>query len=204
MSHRKRNAWESRLKAMRLNLKYAQCVANIPVFVMETMATENLSESMQKVPPLKSFKRYSTNATITTFRLYNGCLSVFIRIEGMGKEAATDARALGVAIPQLGKGEYHIEQTMNAEFGDEENFSLTFAGTWNRYKRVKQLTDAFGKEATKVSVKMTLRADFLEGLEVDNEEYQTIRDIFTTLGMGKLVVDAEPIGTGETPNGDIK
>lgn len=117
---------------------------------------------------------------------------LFIRIEGMGKEAATDARALGVAIPQLGKGEYHIEQTMNAEFGDEEMFSLTFTGTWNRYKRVKQLTDAFGKEATKVSVKMTLRADFTDGLDVNGEEYQTIRDIFTTLGMGKLVVDAEP------------
>ena len=119
---------------------------------------------------------------------------LFIRIEGMGKEAATDARALGVAIPQLGKGEYHIEQTMNAEFGEEEMFSLTFAGTWNRYKRVKQLTDALGKEATKVSVKMTLRADFPDGLEVNNEDYQTIRDIFTTLGMGKLIVDAEPVG----------
>lgn len=117
---------------------------------------------------------------------------LFIRIEGMGKEAATDARALGVAIPQLGKGEYHIEQTMNAEFGDEEIFSLTFTGSWNRYKRVKTLTDAFGQEATKVSVKMTLRADFPDGLEVDNEDYQTIRDIFTTLGMGKLIVDAEP------------
>ena len=122
---------------------------------------------------------------------------LFIRIEGMGKEAATDARALGVAIPQLGKGEYHIEQTMNAEFGDEEMFSLTFAGTWNRYKRVKTMTDAFGQEATKVSVKMTLRADFTDGLEVDNEDYQTIRDIFTTLGMGKLIVDVEPSGAGE-------
>lgn len=122
---------------------------------------------------------------------------LFIRIEGMGKEAATDARSLGVAIPQIGKGEYHIEQTMNAEFGDEEMFSLTFTGTWNRYKRVKQLTDALGKEATKVSVKMTLRADFPDGLKVNNEDYQTIRDIFTTLGMGKLIVDAEPLGAGE-------
>jgi len=32
---------------------------------------------------------------------------------------------------------------------------------------------------------------------VDNEDYQTIRDIFTTLGMGKLIVDAEPGGEGE-------
>ena len=32
---------------------------------------------------------------------------------------------------------------------------------------------------------------------MDNDDYQTVRDIFATLGMGKLVVDAEPSGAGE-------
>lgn len=81
--------------------------------------------------------------------------------------------------------------TLNRKTSTIPNFQKT-RGAWNRYKRVKTLTDAFGQEATKISVKMTLRADFPDGLEVDNGDYQTIRDIFTTLGMGKLTVDAEP------------
>lgn len=119
---------------------------------------------------------------------------IFVRCEGVGKEAAADVRALGLAIPQLGKGEFHVEQTMNAEFGEGANgerFTLNFGGSWDRYKRVKQLTDAFGQEASKVNVKCTLRATFAEGLPVDSTQFGNLRDIFAQLGMGKIVVDAE-------------
>ncbi|MGI6458648.1 MAG: ATP-binding protein [Candidatus Hydrogenedentales bacterium] len=117
-----------------------------------------------------------------------------VRCEGLGKEAAADARALGLAIPQLGKGNYRVEQTLNAEFGEgagHDIFSAIFDGSWDRYKRVKQLTDAFGQEATKVNVKCVLRATFDEGLPVESDQFQSMRDIFASLGMGKIVVDAE-------------
>lgn len=116
-----------------------------------------------------------------------------IHCEGVGKDAAADGRALGLAIPQLGKGSFRVEQTMSAEFdtGDvRETFSLMFQGAWDRYKRVKQLTDAFGQEASKLNLKTVLRATFPEGLDVESDQYHAIRDIFTTLDLGKLIVDA--------------
>jgi hypothetical protein len=116
---------------------------------------------------------------------------LFLTAEGQGKEAASDARALGLAIPQLGKGNYQVEQVLNAEFDDggaPASFSLRFSGSWDRYKRVKQLTDAFGQEASKVTV---LRATFPDGLPVASDQFQTLRDVFTTLGLGKLVADVE-------------
>ena len=122
---------------------------------------------------------------------------LLILIEGSGKSATTDARALGLAVPQLGKGQYRVEQTMGAEFGAEEQFSLSFKGGWDRYKRVKTLTDQFGQEATKVTVRTLLRADFADGLEVASDQFQTIRDVFTTLNLGKLTVDAEPLANQE-------
>jgi hypothetical protein len=122
---------------------------------------------------------------------------LFIRTEGSGKAGASDARSLGLAIPQLGKGQFRVDQIMGAEFGTDEQFRLAFAGGWERYKRVKTLTDAFGQEATKVTVKTTVRADFPDGLEVTSEQFQTMRDVFTTLGLGKLVVDAEPATADE-------
>ncbi len=119
---------------------------------------------------------------------------LFLTTEGQGKEAASDARALGLAIPQLGKGDYRVVQELKAEFhegAEPASFSVRFTGPWERYKRVKQLTDAFGQEATKVTVKTVLRATFPDGLPVGSDQFQTLRDVFTTLGLGKLVADVE-------------
>lgn len=119
---------------------------------------------------------------------------LFLTAEGQGKEAVADARALGLAIPQLGKGEYRVIQELNAEFhegAEPASFSVRFTGPWERYKRVKQLTDAFGQEATKVNVKTVLRASFPDGLLVSSDQFQTLRDVFTTLALGKLVADVE-------------
>ncbi len=122
-----------------------------------------------------------------------GLSRLFVRIEGTGKEGATEARAMGLAIPQLGKGQFHVEQSFNAEFGEAESLSLSFNGAWGRYKRVKQLTDAFGQEASKLLARTTLRADFPDGLAVDSDQFQTIHEVFTTLGFGHMVLDAEPL-----------
>ncbi|GAB4547126.1 MAG: DUF499 domain-containing protein [Anaerolineae bacterium] len=115
-----------------------------------------------------------------------------VHIEGQGKDGATEARSLGLAIPQLGRGDYHLEQSFNAEFGEDESLSLTFKGGWDRYKRLKQITDSFGQEANKLLVRTRLRADFAGGLEVTSDQFQTILEVFTTLGFGHMVLDAEP------------
>jgi hypothetical protein len=122
---------------------------------------------------------------------------LFIRVEGSGRTGAAEARSLGLAIPQLGKGQFFIEQNLTTEFGSAESLIVTFKGSWDRYKRLKTVTDPFAQEASKVSVVTTLRAEFPDGLPVDGPQYQTIRDVFTTLEMGKLIVDAEWAETRE-------
>lgn len=117
---------------------------------------------------------------------------LFVFIDGEGKEGATEARSIGLAIPQLGKGDFRLEQSFNAEFGDEDLVSVKFSGSWERYKRLKQATDSFGQEATKLLVRTTLRADFAAGMDVQGGQFQTFRDVFTTLGFGRMVLDAEP------------
>ena len=84
-------------------------------------------------------------------------------LEGTGRAGAAEARSLGLAIPQLGKGDYYLEQTFGAEFGAAETVSVKFTGGWDRYKRLKQVTDEFGKEADKLLVKTTLRIDYDAG-----------------------------------------
>ncbi|MCL4299782.1 MAG: DUF499 domain-containing protein [Anaerolineae bacterium] len=117
---------------------------------------------------------------------------LFMRIEGQGKDGADEARSLGLAIPQLGKGNFYLEQTFNAEFSSTETISVSFTGGWDRYKRLKQVTDAFGQEASKLIVRTTLRIDFPEGLAVAAGQFQTIHEVFTTLSFGRMVLDAEP------------
>jgi len=118
--------------------------------------------------------------------------SLTIRLDGAGKAGADEARALGLAIPQLGKGQFRVEQELTIEFGQDEYFQLKFNGTWDRYKRLKTVTDEFGKEAAKLTVKMTLQVTFPDGLAVDSDQFAQMRDIFDQLGFGRLTVEAKP------------
>ena len=120
---------------------------------------------------------------------------LFIRIEGMGKDAAKDVRSLGLAIPQMGKTQLQVDQRLVLEFGAGEKFELTFAGSWDRYKRIKQVTDALSQEASNASVRMGVRADFDGGLAPDSDQFQTIRDVLVNLGIGKILVDGQPGAT---------
>ena len=54
------------------------------------------------------------------------------------------------------------------------------------------VTDGLGQEASKLFASITLRADFPAGLAVDSDQFQTIHEVFTTLGFGHMVLDAEP------------
>ena len=121
---------------------------------------------------------------------------LFIRVEGMGKDAAKDVRSLGLAIPQIGKVQVQVDQRLVLEFGGEEKFTVEFKGSWDRYKRIKQVTDALSQEASNASVRMGVRADFDGGLAPEGDQFQTIRDVLVSLGMGKVFVDGQP-GAGE-------
>lgn len=119
-----------------------------------------------------------------------------ISCEGNGPSAAADARALGLAIPQFGKGVYRIRQSITCEFGEGSNgdtFTSTFVGAWDRYKRLKQLTDAFAQEASKLRVDITMEAAFGGGLPTDGDQFQAIRDVLTALQLGKVKIQANEL-----------
>jgi len=118
-----------------------------------------------------------------------------IRVEGMGRDAARDLRSLGLAIPQMGKAQFQVEQWLMLEFQAGEKFTVEFTGSWDRYKRIKSVTDALSQEASNAGVRVTLRADFEGGLPLDGDQFQTIRDVLDNLGMGKLFVDGQPAAT---------
>jgi hypothetical protein len=119
---------------------------------------------------------------------------VFLRVDGLGKQGASDARALGLAIPQFGKGRFAIEQEMSATFGQgAESFTQHFKGGWDRFKRLKSVTEQFGQEADEVKVTMRVGMEFDEALEVDGAQFQTMRDVLATLGLGKIVIEVVPV-----------
>jgi len=121
-----------------------------------------------------------------------GLKRLFIRVEGPGKNAATAVRSLGLAIPQMGKAKFSLDQNMVLEFGSDESFKVTFAGSWDRYKRVKTLTDELSKEASNANVKLVLRAEFDSELDVGGDQFAMIRDVLESLGIGKIAVEAVP------------
>ena len=123
---------------------------------------------------------------------------LFIRVEGMGKDAARDVRSLGLAIPQMGKAQFQLDQQLVLEFDGGEKFQVEFTGSWDRYKRIKSVTDQLSQEASNASVRMAVRADFEGGLSVDGDQFQTIRDVLDSLGMGKVVVDGQPCRAEES------
>jgi hypothetical protein len=87
---------------------------------------------------------------------------VRIQIDGMGKDIARDIQALGLAIPQMGKADFNLELKLNMEFAAGENFSTTFKGSWNRYKRLKTVTEAFANESSKTARPTGLSHTFLQ------------------------------------------
>jgi len=117
--------------------------------------------------------------------------SLTIRLKGTGKDGARDLRSLGLAIPQMGKAQFHIDQQLVLEFDAGESLQVKFSGSWDRYKRIKSLTDQLSQDAANASVRMTVRAEFDDGLSVDSDQFQTIRDVLHSLDMGKVHVEAQ-------------
>lgn len=74
----------------------------------------------------------------------------------MGKNAARDIQALGLARPQMGKDDFNLQLKLNMEFAGGQRFSTAFKGSWNRYKWLKTVTEAFANESSNMSAKMTI------------------------------------------------
>lgn len=116
-----------------------------------------------------------------------------IVLRGEDKAGARNLRTLGLIVPQLGKGEFEIEQSYNAEFGNGQYISSKVALNWELYRRLKQVTDALAGEAVKFVATTTLTLSFPEGLEVQGDQFRTLHEVMTTVGLDKIEVEGEPM-----------
>lgn len=89
-----------------------------------------------------------------------------ITLTGEGAVGARNLRTLGLVIPQMGRGEYRIEQRYGAEFGDGQYISSEVRLNWDLYRRWKAATDDLSQAAEKFTTKTVLTVRFPEGLEV--------------------------------------
>lgn len=120
-----------------------------------------------------------------------------ISMDGSGPDAAQALRALGLALPQLGKADFKVEAQIVAEYEGALYWQLNLTLDDGRYKRLKQVTDGLAQEASKVHVRATLAAAYREGLDLGGDPFRMIHDVLTTIGLGTIAVEAEPLDPGE-------
>ena len=116
-----------------------------------------------------------------------------VTLRGDGAAGARNLRMLGLAVPQLGKGGFQVELTYNAEFGERQYLSSRATLDWELYRRLKQVTDALAQEAAKFVTTIALVARFPDGLEVQGEQFRTIHEVMTTVGLDTVELEAEAL-----------
>jgi len=118
-----------------------------------------------------------------------------IGMEGNQREGAQNLRTLGLVLPQLGRGNYRIELKYSAAFGPGNYVDLNLQLDDTLYKRLKQVTDALAQEASEFYSHFTLHAGFDEGLDLESDQFRTIHEVFTTVGLGRIEVAGEATPT---------
>ncbi len=105
-----------KIKAPNRNPKSARCAARCRVSVTKT------TRATRKVSPFRvssegtPAQAFQTIADQCHDQGVKALVRMFIRVEGMGKDAARDIRSLGLAIPQMGKAQYQVDQRLVLEF----------------------------------------------------------------------------------------
>jgi hypothetical protein len=117
---------------------------------------------------------------------------LFITIDGVGAQMAGSVRSLGLAVPQFGKGQFAVELDALASYGKGEMFKQEFRGGWDRYKRLKSVVEPFLQEADELKVKMRVACTFDGGLDPAGAQFNTIRDVLSTLDLGRVMIEAVP------------
>jgi hypothetical protein len=115
---------------------------------------------------------------------------------GSSKSHADSLAAMGLAIPQMGKAEFGITLKLTVQFEPPpgEQFILDFQGKWDRYKRFKQVSDAFAREeGHSLLVDFKLIVDFGQDVPLHDMQLKTIQDVLTQMGMGPIEVTAVPV-----------
>ncbi len=118
-----------------------------------------------------------------------------LAFQGIDKGRATDLKAIGLSIPQMGKAEFGLKLRLIIQFDEQPDkyFNLEFQGDWDRYKRLKQITDTFAGEGSQINVDFRLVVEFETDLAPTAPELGTIRDVLEQMGMGTIQLEAEAV-----------
>ena len=123
-----------------------------------------------------------------------------LRITGIESSRATDLAAMGLVIPQLGKAKSTIGMKLLLEFNPGEGVQINFQGGWERYQRLKQVSDALArdKERRQINLDFTLTVEFDDGLPLSDGQLGQLRDTLDSMGVGVLELTAQPATTSES------
>lgn len=124
-----------------------------------------------------------------------------ISFDGMEHSRAADLKVIGLAIPQIGfSQELGIALRLIVEFDRDhsERFTLDYQGGWDRYKRLKQVTDGLTGEGSQISVNFRLILPFADPLPVDSAQLGQIRDVLQQMNMGTISLTANPVYREQT------
>lgn len=113
--------------------------------------------------------------------------------EGISRERVTDLKAIGLSLPQMGKATFGIMLKLVVEFDEPPGscFEMSFQGDWNRYKRLKQISDAFAAEGSQTNIDFRLVIDCEQALSPTAPELGLIRDVLEQMNMSQIRLQAE-------------
>lgn len=123
--------------------------------------------------------------------------SIRLSVKGNDAEGAQNMRAIGLVLPQLGRGEYRIElEQYAAEFGAEGQLMIRAVLSDALYKRLRQVTDSLAAEASAFHVRLVLHMSYADGLTLNGDTFRTMHEVLTTMGLGRIQLEATAMAEG--------
>lgn len=116
-----------------------------------------------------------------------------LAVDGDGPDGVRELRSLGLAVPQLGPGQFRLEVSATGEF-EGGSMRLEFRGSWERYKDLKDAVVSVLERASGAHVRA--RLDWRARDPLTPEGINQVRDVLAHLIPGRVRITAEP-ATGE-------
>ena len=139
--------------------------------------------------PAQAFQRV---ADLAQDRKIGNVAAVTIRAAGAGRELRRDIQAMALAVPQLPKGDKHVEVKGTFDLPGGDRLALEFDGSWNRYRQISDTVQKAAKDAHSGTGHITLRLTFPSPVEPAGSEIGSIRDTFARINPGHVEVVATP------------
>jgi hypothetical protein len=120
-----------------------------------------------------------------------------IGFQGIEPARATDLVGMGLAIPQMGKATFGIRLNLMVDFDDptQDALHIRFQGSWDRYQRLKQVTDTFVKDrrVRSLNVDFRLTIEFEQPLALDDRQLFDVREAIAAMNVSTIQVMAGPV-----------